>query len=186
MRLSRISLEGISDPDLISAFFRATAFAIRDASRKFAKAVVERPSLAESREQLHAYSTLAHSEEDASKALEYVAAGRRATDAKKASHAMWDLTELSIHFAHRNGPEAMRMIEHLQKRHIEEPGVGEMLTRMLIDVGLLRPDGTPAYLAPEGAGPATAAEAPEEPGGLWTPASAQGSGGGGKLWTPDS
>ena len=38
----------------------------------------------------------------------------------------------------------MRLIEHIQKQHIEEPGVGETLTQMLIDVGLLRPDGTPA------------------------------------------
>ena len=184
-RLSRVSLEGLSDHDLISAYFRATAFANRDASRKFALAIVERPSLADSSERLHAYSTLARNEEDVPRALVYVAEGRRATDAKKASHATWDLMELSLHFANRNGPEAMRLIEHLQKRHISEPGVAEMLTRMLVDVGLLNPDGTPAYLGPEAGEPAMVAEAPAEPEGLWTPDSAP-TGGGGKLWTPDS
>ena len=55
---------------------------------------------------------------------------------------------------------------------------------MLVEVGLLRPDGTPAF------GPGTpqpemaAAEQPAaEPGKLWTPDSAE-PGSGGKLWTP--
>ena len=57
---------------------------------------------------------------------------------------------------------------------------------MLIDVGLLRPDGTPA-VCPGGPEPAmAAAEDPAaEPGGLWTPDSAQPGSGGGKLWTPE-
>jgi len=182
-RLSRVSLEGLSDDDLISAYYRAVAFNIRPAVQKFATAIVERPSLADSNERLHAFTMLARTEEDVSRALGYVDQGRRATDKKKASHATWDLIELSLHFANRNGPEAMRLIEHLQKRHIEEPGVGEMLTRMLIDVGLLNPDGSPA-IGPESEEPAMAAEAPE-PGGLWTPDSDQPGAGGGKLWTPE-
>ena len=53
--------------------------------------------------------------------------------------------ELSLRFAERDGRQATRLIQHLQDRHLEEPGVREALTRMLIDVGLLRPDGTPAF-----------------------------------------
>jgi hypothetical protein len=184
-RLLRVNLEGLSDHDLLSAYFRAVAFALPDASRKFAMAIVERPSLAGSDERLHAYTTLARNEEDVPRALEYIAEGRRATDARKMSHATWDLMELSMHFAHQNGPDAMRLIEHIQKRHVEEPGVADMLTRLLIDVGLLRPDGSPAYLGPEASQPAAPAQTPEEPGGLWTPDGAAPAAGG-KLWTPDS
>ena len=144
-RLARLSVEGLSDEDLIAAYYRAAAFAIRPALRKFAEAIVDRPSLADSDERLHAYATLARTEEDLTRALEYVDQGRRAAEAKKQSSASWDLMELSLRFASRDGSEAMRLIEHLQKQHIEEPGVGEALTRMLIDVGLLRPDGTPAF-----------------------------------------
>jgi len=183
-RLSRVTLEGLSDDGLITAYYRAVAFNIRTAVRKFATAIVERPSLADSDERLHAYTMLARTEEDIAKALEYVDQGRRATDKKKASHATWDLIELSLHFANRNGPDAMRLIEHLQKRHIEEPGVGEILTRMLIDVGLLNPDGSPAIGPESPEEPAMAAE-PSEPGGLWTPDSDQPGAGGGKLWTPE-
>ena len=63
-RLARLSLEGLSDDDLISAYYRAAAFAVRPALRKFAQAIIDRPSLADSDEQLHAYATLARTEED--------------------------------------------------------------------------------------------------------------------------
>jgi hypothetical protein len=186
VRLGRLNPETLSDQDLLMAYYRSTAFAIRPVLRKFAKAILDRPSLAESEERLHAYATLARNEEDLSRALDYVDQGRRAAEAKKESSATWDLMELSLRFAAQDGKESMRLIQHLHDKHIEEPGVGETLTRMLVEVGLLRPDGTPA-LGPDGPASAMAAEAPaSESSGLWTPDSAESSGGGGgKLWTPE-
>ena len=135
------------------------AFANRDGSRKFAAAIVEGPQPCRLEK---ADPRLLHVGPQRGRRIAGVGvhvAGRRAMDAKKASHATWDLMELSLHFAHRNGQEAMRLIEHIQKRHVNEPGVAEALTRMLVDVGLLNPDGTPAYLGPEAGEPAMAAEA---------------------------
>jgi hypothetical protein len=184
-RLMRLSIEELSDKDLVLAFYRAGAFVIRSAMRKFATAIVDRPSMADADERLHAYATLARNEPDLTRSMEYISQGRRLMDAKKMPHATWDLMELSLRFAARDGEGSMRLLQHLQERHIEEPGVGETLTRMLIDVGLLRPDGTPAY-NPEAPEPAmaAAAEPASEPGALWTPDSVE-SGGGGKLWTPE-
>jgi hypothetical protein len=185
IRLARLTVEGLSDEDLISVYYRVVAFAIQPAQRKFAQAIIDRPSLAGSEELRHAYATMAQTEEDPARALEYVSEGRRATEAKGRSSASWDLMELSFHFAHRDGRNAARLLEHLQKHHIEEPGVGEALTQMMIDFGLLRPDGTPAAV-PESPEPAMAgvAEPAGEPGGLWTPDSDQPASGG-KLWTPE-
>jgi len=183
-RLSRLKAEGLSDADLVSAFYRAGAFSIRSAQRKFAEEIIARPSLAGSDDRLHAYASLAHTEENIDKALEYVDRGRRAAEAKKQSSASWDLTELSLRFAQRDGQKAMQMIEHIQNKHLQEPGVGEALTQMLMDVGLLRPDGTPSVMPGEPE-PAMAEASAAEPGGLWTPDSAQPSGGSGKLWTPE-
>jgi hypothetical protein len=76
-------------------------------------------------------------------------------------------------------------LEHIQSRHVEEPGVGEALQQMMIDVGLLHPDGTPVAMPEEEPAMAGAAEPAAAPGGLWTPDSAQPGSGGGKLWTPE-
>ena len=183
-RLGRVSLGGLSDDDLILAYYRAATFGVRPALRKFAQAIIDRPSLAKSDEYLEAYATLAQTEDDLPRALEHVDRGRRAAEKAGESSASWDLMELSFRFAGRDGQQAMRLIEHIQKHHLEEAGVGEALTQMLIDVGLLRPDGTPVEL-PEAPEPAMAEAAAAEPSGLWTPDSAQPGAGGGKLWTPE-
>jgi tetratricopeptide (TPR) repeat protein len=184
VRLGRLALEGLVDGELVLAYRRAAAFAIRPAMQKFAQAIIERPSLSGKPEQLPAYGTLARTAEDPAKAMQYINQGRLAAERAGHSSASWDLLELSLRFGQREGHDAMRLIEHLQSKHLEEPGVGEALTHMLIEVGLLRPDGTPAF-GPDGREPvhAAAAEAAAEPGKLWTPDSAQS--GGGKLWTPE-
>jgi hypothetical protein len=184
-RIGRVEAEGLTDEELVLAYLHAGTFGVRPAMRKFAEAIAKRPSFAGRDEQLDAFATLARTEEDLDRALEYVEQGRRATEAKKHPSGSWDLMELSLRFSQRNGQEAMRLIDHLQRQHLEEPGVAEALTRMLIDVGLLNPDGTPA-IEPEMAEAAAAQEEASagEPGKLWTPDSAEPSGGGGKLWTP--
>ena len=91
--------------------------------------------------------------------------------------------ELSFRFGHGNAPAAMRLMQHIETRHINEPGVAQALTQLLINAGLLNPDGTPVamppgmHAAPEAAPPAA------EQSKLWTPDSAS-AGAGGKLWTP--
>jgi hypothetical protein len=187
-RLARLSAEGLSDQSLAAAYHRAAAFAVHAAAQKFAKAVVERSTFADVETRMAAYATLVRTERDVAKALDYVSQARRAMDDLKVSHASWDLMELSLCFAARDMQNAMRLIEHIQRQHLEEPGVGEALTRLLISVGLLRPDGTPAY-GPAAGGPTSpmpAAE-PAAAGGLWTPDSGSppGPAAGGKLWTPD-
>ncbi len=184
VRLARLAPQGLSDQDLSLAFRRAVAFAIRSALGKFAQAIIERPSFSGKVEQLSAYNSLARTAADLDKALEYAQQGRAAAEAVKQSSASWDLLELSLRFGRREGHEALRLIEHIQRQHIEEPGVAETLGHMLMDVGLLRPDGSPAF-APHPAAPEFAAEPPAaEPTKLWTPDSETG-GSGGKLWTPD-
>ncbi len=184
-QLHRLCVEGLSDADLIAAYYRAGAFAVRPAMRKFAQAIIDRPSLAESDEYLEAFATLAHTEDDIPKALEHVDRGRRAAEKAGQSSASWDLMELSFRFAGRDGPESIRLIDHIQKHHIDEPGIGESLSHLLMEVGLLRPDGTPTITPdmqqPAAEVPAAAAESS----GLWTPDSAQPGAGGGKLWTPE-
>jgi hypothetical protein len=182
MRLERLAADALSDADLSLVLDRALDFAIRSAERKFAQAIVDRPTFANSDERLLALTTMAQTATDVSEALRYCDEGRRASEAKGRSNANWDLIELSFRIAERNGPETARLIDHLQRQHVEEPGVADGLASLLVQSGLLRPDGTPA-MGPEAAEPAMAAAEPSsEPSQLWTPESAQP--GGGKLWTP--
>ena len=71
---------------------------------------------------------------------------------------------------------------------MNEPGVARALTELLIEIGVLNPDGTPAE-PPEAPG----AEPPSlvvpgqsdaKPGELWTPDSQKPTGDKPKIWTP--
>ena len=90
--------------------------------------------------------------------------------------------ELSFRFGHGDVEQAMRLMQHIESRHIDEPGVAQTLTQMLINVGLLNPDGTPVAM-PGRRAAAEAAPPAAEPSKLWTPGS-ESAGAGGKLWTP--
>jgi len=184
VRLGRVMVEELSDEDLLWGYRRAAAFGAGGAVQKFARAVIQRPALSGREEQLRAYRDLAHAEEDSDKALDYLNRGRAAAESSGRSPASWLLLELSYRFARREGHEIQRLIDQIQSRHIEEPGVAEALTRFLVRIGALHPDGTPVA-APPGEPIAAGTEAAAgEVGKIWTPGSDQ-SGSGGKLWTPD-
>ena len=95
---------------------------------------------------------------------------------------------MPVRLSQGNTQEASRLIDHVQSRHMEEPGVGEAMMQLLVRLGIIRPDGTPAGPPP---GPAAPMPGSTEPIGaaepqdkIWTPGSDE-PGGEKKLWTPD-
>ena len=182
-RLVRIEVDRLDDEQLALAFHRASIFHAWDAARKFAQAVIARPGFASRPERAEAYRVLVESAASLGEGLKTLDEARRQSLAAGQSCAMWDLMELSFRFGQGDGNEAMRLMQHIESRHIKEPGVAESLTRMLINAGLLNPDGTPAVMpaGPHG-GPEPGTPA-AEPSKLWTPGG-ETAGSGGKLWTP--
>ncbi len=201
-RLSRVMVEQTDDDALRSLFQRAAAFGATAALRKFALALVDRASMAGSEEQAMAYAMLAQTDKDPERAIHYVEAGRQATLAAGRSCATWDLMELQYRYARRESEELTRLIDHVQNEHLQEQGVAERLTEWLVQIGAIRPDGSPGgqppqqaapgemppgQLGPEGPGPgqADAEPADAQPEKLWTPDSQESAGPKKKLWTPD-
>jgi len=186
IRLMQINVEKLSDEALVQAFQRAVGYNFRRAVVKFGKEIIGRPGFATRKERTLAYITLARTEDDLDQALMYVEAGRQASDGPDKSNAMWDLEELSLRFARQEIPEALQLIRHIESSHINEPNVSLVLTQILVEAGLLRPDGTPAIPTAHPQAEMAAAGAPAaEPGKLWTPGGESSGGGSGKLWVPE-
>jgi hypothetical protein len=190
VRLARVRVENLSDDDLLAGFHRAVAMQALKALRKLARAVADRPGFAGRPERLDALGTLARSAENIEEALSSIEEGRRVAIAAGKSCAPWDMLEVPFRFGRGQPAEAVRLVQHLQQRHIQEPGVAQALTQLLVELGLLHPDGTPVArpdaAAPLAAGPMADQRPADEPGRLWTPDSGAAPGGGGKLWTPGS
>ena len=106
---------------------------------------------------------------------------------KKESPARWLLAELSVRLPRMEAERCNQIVQTLQSQHLNEPGVADGLYRMLVNYGVISPDGTPAggQAAPQ---PAMPAEPAPPAGGLWTPDSptppAGGERGKSKLWVP--
>ncbi|MHC4177243.1 MAG: hypothetical protein ACYSWU_07040 [Planctomycetota bacterium] len=184
-RLSRVMVEKASDEELCVGYRRAVAYRAAAALETFARAILDRTSLAGSPEQLRSYRTLAELERDPEKVLEYIERGRVAAESAGRSSASWDLMELTFRFSRGEVGHLQRLVEHIQARHIEEPGVAEALTRFLVGIGVLRPDGTPAPPPPQEVAPMSTEVEPEgQASKLWTPDGQQ-PGGQKKIWTPD-
>lgn len=189
VRLSRVEVEKLSDEDLITGYRRVRLFNVQAALPKFARAVAERPSLADHEERLRALVVLTRTADDSEEALGYLEQGRQAARRAGLSSASWDLMELSFRFERREGDQIRRLLEHLQSEHMQEPGVAQALAELLVEAGVIRPDGTPvvpaAEMGPEESSLVVPGEPGAKPGELWTPESQKPAGEKPAIWTPD-
>lgn len=183
-RLSRVVAKRLSDPLLLAGYQRAMALNNPPAMRNFAQALVDRPGLGDPAVRAKAYSTLAMLEHDTDRALEHLQRGRKEWEAAGASCATWDLCELPVRVRRREAGEFNRLFHHICARHIREPGVASTLRDLLVQFGLLRPDGR---LAPSGSSPPQPpgpASGTPEPGKLWLPEGQHREGEKPRIWTP--
>lgn len=188
VRLARVEAAKLSDDELLVGYRRSVAFGAQAAAERFGREIIARESLRGREERLQAYRLLSRVTEDSEEGLRMIEAGRKETLEAGGSCANWDLSELAMRFERLEIAGIERLINHIQSQHRTEPGVMEQLTHLLMQVGVLRPDGTLA-LQPSAARERSTIVVPgsEEPGagGIWTPEGAAGEGGEKpKLWMP--
>jgi hypothetical protein len=193
-RLCRLKPDALTDAQLQLAFNRAVVANFALALKRLAPEVVKRPSVPAAEFKLSAYRWLVRSATNSTEALRILDEARKLAETSKQSTAAWDLMELSLRIQRGEGPAVMQLIDHIQRHHAREPGVAQALVQLLMQFGLITPDGR---LAMGAAPPAAAAAgntatplvvpgAAAEPGKLWTPDAPQ-AGGEKKssLWLPD-
>jgi hypothetical protein len=187
-RLARVMVEKLSDEALVRHYYRALSAGATAAVRKLARAVIDRPSLAGREECSRAFRDLAQLAPDTDEALDYVDRGRAADEAAGRSSAPWDLMELHYRFQRLEGEHIGRLLNHLHSAHGREPGVAEAVNQMLMQYGLIGPDGRPvAHVPAPPPQPEIVVPGPASPTGgeLWTPGGGSAPAGEKpKLWVP--
>lgn len=183
-RYGQLEIAKLSDEQLASVFQTTAGMGLRRILKTVAEEMLKRPSLQGKVDLGGVYRTLAMLATEPEDALRWLHQGRDWAESQGQSSAIWDLEELSLQLSRMEAQEATRLIEHIMRNHINEPGVRQSLTELLYSAGIIGPDGRPARPLP-GEGPAVAPQqAPAKPGGIWTPESAAGEGAKSKLWVP--
>lgn len=169
VRFLNLDLAALDEQMLSHVFTRSVISGMPEVATKAARILAASEN---SELQAEAYGYLAQTEISSKAALEALAQAQQAADRVGRSSAPWDIMELGLRARRGDSDRFLELLRHIQSVHAREPGVMQQLSRLLMQMGILRPDGTAAMpMTPE-----------PEPAGLIVPGGA--SEGGGKLWTP--
>jgi hypothetical protein len=183
-RLHRVEWDKAPDDMLIMGNRRSAFTSARIASRLIGEAILERESLQGKVDRAQLYGLLARLEDDTSRAIMYLEKARTAAEDAKKSTAMWDLEELTLRLERGEPHEFSRLMQHIQTHHSREPGVAQALLQILVEAGLVTPDGRPVCPPQDAGSPLVVPGAGAEPGKIWTPESEAGPGKKSALWVP--
>ena len=187
-RLGRLDVSKLSDEELQGLYRESLITAARGSIARFCEEIIGRPSMDEMLDKATVHRTLAELSSNVETSIEHIHKARDIAVGRGDSPAMWLIAELSLRFIQGDGETAGKLLQEIQGRYMNEPGVAQSLFETLAQFGLINPDGTPKS-RPQAAEPAGAVAAAPEGGkeGLWTPDSESSQASpdkGSKLWVP--
>ncbi|MDP6717314.1 MAG: hypothetical protein QGF59_01610 [Pirellulaceae bacterium] len=169
VQLTRINGEELEDEQLYIAFQRAALKNQTELIFSFGQEMLKRDRLPKGLEKNQLYEALINACSDSDVALELVAEADAIAAEKNESPARWLLAELSVRLPRMESDQCNRLVQTIQSRHMNEPGVADGLYRLLVNYGVISPDGTPAGGGPAPQQAAAPTAGAPEGGGLWTP-----------------
>ena len=192
--LNRVDPSNLNVESLIYLLQRSQQVSATPAIRVFAQSLIAAELTDEQKPaKMVAYMTLMNASTNSSAALATLEEAKVFAAANDMSSANLLLSEVSLRLQAGDGEGFQKTLGELTSKHGNEPEVMAQLQQMLVQYGLIRPDGSPAQGPPQPAG--AVAGGPAAAGGgseLWTPdgggsapaAKPAGDGGGSKLWVP--
>jgi hypothetical protein len=165
VQLMRVKAEELDDEQLYIAFQRGVLKNQSPLIFNLGHELLRRNRLPKGLDKSQLYEALINASSSSDAALELVAEASAMAAEQDESPARWLLAELSVRLPRMESTECNRLVQTIQSQHLNEPGVADGLYRLLVNYGVISPDGTPAGGAP----PPQQAPAAPEGGGLWTP-----------------
>jgi len=180
IRLARYDVTKLSTEQLGDVYQRCFFVGFRRGFIQAAEEILARDEKPEHVNLPDVYAALLDTRETIEDRLALVEEAKAAAIAQDESPAAWLLREVPLRLINQEAQAASDIIRKLETDHINEPGIAEQLYGLLVQMGVMNPDGSRAV---PGAAPAAGND-----GGVWTPGSESPSGGeseGSGLWIPD-
>jgi len=143
VRLHLLPPEKLNDEDLTKAYSRAYMNGVPRAIRRLGSAVINRESLGEELDKTGVYEALSLVASSTDEALEYNDKARESAIAAERSPARWLFRELDLRMLRGEHDEFVRIMNTIQRNHMDEPGVEEAMRKVLVRIGAMTPDGQP-------------------------------------------
>jgi hypothetical protein len=190
-RYAYLVVEKMLDEQLEQAYEAVRDVGSRKAVRRLAQEVVRRPSLETRIDTIEAHELLSNLAVEFEDALAHLSEARRLGVAQGDSPARWLVSELEIYLLQGDVAHAQRLLNEIQARYLQEPGIAQALMEVLSRLRWERPDRHPAAAELDSTDQRTLVEAgaAETAGRIWTPdqtssAGAAERGKTSKLWVP--
>lgn len=178
IRFSRLIVEKMSLEQLATVYSRSAFLGNARGIIMTAQEITSREEKPEGINLAEVYGALVESAASNTERLELLKQARQAAADQGQSPAIWLLRELPLQLTEGNSTRAGEIIQVIQAQHMQEPGIADQFFSLLVQLGIINPDGTPASPAASGDG-------------IWTPGAAASDSGqdpagdeGSKLWVP--
>jgi hypothetical protein len=169
VKLNRINSEELEDEQLFMAFQRAVMKNLTALIFRLGQEMLKSDRIPQDLGRSEVYEAVISSCSNSDVALELVAEAKALAVGNNESPARWLMAELSIRLPRIESDQCQRLVETIQSRHINEPGVADGLFRLLVEHGVISPDGMPVGGRPAPQQAAAPSPAAPEASGLWTP-----------------
>ncbi|HTN74631.1 MAG TPA: hypothetical protein VL096_05270 [Pirellulaceae bacterium] len=166
-RLSRLTIDKLTDEQLMAAFQRAVYYLDPPSLASFGEALLSRTSIHDKIDPREIYELLIRFGTSPQQSVEYALRAQEYAKTQRESPARFMLMELQARIALGDARNIQRLIEVLSTTYRNEPGIAQALMQIMVQLGIVTPDGR--MRQQPGAEAAMLGGEPAGAGGLWTP-----------------
>jgi len=174
IQLARYDVTKMTTDQLAHCYQRCLVIGFRKGIVALAEEISTRDEKPEHISLADVYGSLLETRDTNEQRLELIEKAKQAAVDAQQSPAIWLLREIPLQLMSGNSQKASELMQKVEANHIEEPGIREHFYQLLMQLGIINPDGSPT------AGPAAPAGQP----GIIDPTSSDSTAGG--VWTPGS
>jgi tetratricopeptide (TPR) repeat protein len=174
VQLGRYDVTKMSTDQLAHCYQRCLVITFRKAIVAIAEEIISRDDKPEHLNLADVYGSLLETRSTNEERIELIEKAKQAALDANQSPAIWMLREIPLRIMSSDTQKASDLMQTIEANHIEEPGIREHFYQLLMQLGIINPDGSPA------GGPAAPAQQ-----GIIDPSGRQGGDDKPGLWIPD-
>ena len=169
VQLGRYDVTKMSTDQLADCYQRCLVITFRKAIVGIAEEIIARDDKPQHLNLADVYGSLLETRSTNEERIELIEKAKQAALDANQSPAIWMLREIPIRIMSGDTQKASDLMQTIEANHIEEPGIREHFYQLLMQLGIINPDGSPAGGPGAPAQPGIIDPSATQAGDVWTP-----------------